>query len=239
MIISGHIDIWHGHADILIEKSIVKVEANRDDEEDEEEEEAETEREILEPQRKLQRLDSDGSRGSINESIPQVLAQTIVNAYFESSKNQQLADYYIPSFLATPKCVSVHMYNCKRDRLYTSVDLPIWDTSDSELNFSTVITVWLALNFDRLATCVPDDEFSKRHIPTSNFKICVEKSLEIYNKCLSKPLKDAGKKRMVNRNFDVANEFLTLRTEYNDSIAASLHEVQELFEKMTDSNDGS
>ena len=56
-------------------------------------------------------------KGNMNEALPQVFAQTIVNAFCEVKKNPKLEDYYISSFLDTATTESVHMYNCKRDRL--------------------------------------------------------------------------------------------------------------------------
>ena len=136
-----------------------------------------------------------------NEALPQVFAQTIVNAFCEVQKNPKLEDYYIPSFLATSTTVSVHMYNCKRDRLFNSVDLPIFDDSGKELNFGTFITIWLSLNFDRLASIVPDDEFEERGNPRCNFRNTVEASYNLYHTELSKPLKDADKKKQSKENF--------------------------------------
>ena len=136
---------------------------------------------------------------AMNEAMPQVFAQTIVNAFCEVKKNPKLEDYYIPSFLATSTTVSVHMYNCKRDKLFSSVDLPIFDDSGKELNFGTIITIWLSLNFDHLASIVPDDEFEERGNPRCNFRNTVEVSYNLYHTELSKRLKDADKKNSQKR----------------------------------------
>lgn len=55
--------------------------------------------------------------------MPQCIARTITNAFYEVKTNPHLEDYYIPSFLATPTCVIICMYNCTRDRLFMSEDL--------------------------------------------------------------------------------------------------------------------
>ena len=58
-------------------------------------------------------LSVEVKKGNMNEALPQVFAQTIVNALFEVKNNPKLENYYIPSFLATATTVSVHMYIVK------------------------------------------------------------------------------------------------------------------------------
>lgn len=166
----------------------------------------------------------------MNEALPQVFAQTIVNAFFEVKKNPKLEDYYIPSFLATATTVSVHMYNCKRDRLFSSVDLPIFDDSGEELHFGTIIIIWLSLNFDRLANIIPDGELEERGNPRCNFKSAVGDSYKLYQTELSKPLKDADKKRPVTRQFDMAMWFQN--TQFLSDLKDSLGRTQALVDNF-------
>ena len=174
-------------------------------------------------------LSVEVKKGNVNEALPQVFAQTIVNAFCEVKKNPKLEDYYIPSFLATATTVSVHMYNCKRDRLFSSKDLPIFYYSGKELNFGTIITIWLSLNFDRLAKIIPDEEFEGRCNPRSNFMDAVGDSYNIYQTELSKPLKDADKKRPVKREFVMA--LWTHDREFFSNLKDSLDKAQTLFEE--------
>ena len=52
-------------------------------------------------------------KGNMNEALPQVFAQIIVNALCEVKNNPKFENYYIPSFLGTATTVSVHMYIVK------------------------------------------------------------------------------------------------------------------------------
>ena len=167
---------------------------------------------------------------AMNEALLHVFAQTIVNAFCEVKKNPKLEDYYIPSFLATATNVSVHMYNCKRDRLFSSVDLPIFDDSGEELNFGTIVIIWLSLNFDRLANIIPDGELEERGNPRCNFKSAVGDSYKLYQTELSKPLKDADKKRPVTRQFDMAMWFQN--TQFLSDLKDSLGRTQALVENF-------
>jgi hypothetical protein len=251
----GHIDVWHGYADILVEKSSVKVVQVSSDEDESDESVAKKMKDgdgepgrqrssdgDREPRQQRSPEGDDTSEESIdlndtlsleetamNEALPQVFAQTIVNAFCEVKKNPKLEDYYIPSFLATTTTVSVHMYNCKRDRLFSSVDLPIFDDSGKDFNFGTIITIWLSLNFDRLANIAPDDELEIRGNPRCHFRSAVGDSYKLYQTELSKHLKDADKKKTVKREFCMAlwchdSVFLT---NLNDS----LDKAQTLFEE--------
>lgn len=85
-------------------------------------------------------------------SIPQGLAQTIVNAFCETQKGHTQNKTFIPSFIASCKHIKITMYSCDLDRLLISPDLRLFVKLDVNqniiLDFSTVLSVWFALNFD-------------------------------------------------------------------------------------------
>lgn len=86
------------------------------------------------------------------EPIPQLLSQTIVNAFLVAKENKQLKNFFIPSFLVTPKGVMIVMYNVPNDSLVTQVvchPLLLLDSPDKEMDKRLVFTIWLSLNFDK------------------------------------------------------------------------------------------
>ncbi|XP_053398913.1 uncharacterized protein LOC123556675 isoform X2 [Mercenaria mercenaria] len=96
------------------------------------------------------------------DPVPQILSQTIVNAFLVAKVNQNLKNFFIPSFLVSPKGVRLVMYNLPNDSLVTQVECqPV--LFNKELNRRVVFTIWLALNFD---------------------KFCLDKSVKIIEKFL-------------------------------------------------------
>ena len=86
------------------------------------------------------------------DPIPQILSQTIVNAFLVIKENWHLRNFFIPSFLVTPKGVMIVMYNAPHDSLVTQVachPLLVLDSSENKINRRHVFTIWLALNFDK------------------------------------------------------------------------------------------
>lgn len=84
------------------------------------------------------------------DPIPQLLSQTIVNAFLVAKVNKELKNFFIPSFLVTPKGVMIVMYNVPFDSLVTQVQChPVLDISGKKLDKRNIFMIWLALNFDK------------------------------------------------------------------------------------------
>ena len=83
------------------------------------------------------------------EPIPQILSQTIVNAFLVIKENWHLRNFFIPSFLVTPKGVMIVMYNAPYDSLVSQVRCLPLVTPNNTINRRIIFTIWLALNFDK------------------------------------------------------------------------------------------
>lgn len=83
-----------------------------------------------------------------NKNLSQVLSQTIVNAFLQVKLNPDLQGCFIPSFLASDKHVTIHMYNPTHDFLLTQEKaMPIWNTTEGEqFDDLTILSIWMALN---------------------------------------------------------------------------------------------
>ena len=126
---------------------------------------------------------------SDNKTLSQVLAQTVVNAFFQVMANPYLSGYFIPSFLASDKHVTIHMYRPFDDTLLTQAEaMPI--ITNGELHSNTILCIWLALNMLNFPRGFPEQEDESEFYPKSNFAHFVgPKVLEIYNKDLQMPLR--------------------------------------------------
>ncbi|XP_071164893.1 uncharacterized protein [Mytilus edulis] len=249
----GHADYWHGLSDILIGKSTVKV---RKDLEDADVTEESNNGSMGEPSHKYRRRNNGQKYGSSRDSaesdedsdcsslsvhlneqsdhLPQIFSQTITNAFLESSKCSQLSDLFVPSFFVTPDSVSIHMYNCERDRLYTSENMNIW--SGDNYNIGTIVCIWLALHFERFQNKVPEEEFTMRNVPKANFKTIVGDLLPIFEKNLTKPLKNSKERNSAEINFDM--KFLLIVSEYSKQMSEKLQRIQTMYEnKLQESDD--
>ena len=193
--------MWHGYADILVNRSVVKV-TSEDDEENGR----------GEPLQKSMRTGSIGDDESstsdeeyvcdspvevkqnaiTSQAMSQILSQTIVNAFAEVNKDQELSNYFIPSFIVTSQVIRVTMYNCGLDYLLLSddLDLFIYDEGKVTLNVTTILNLWYALNFENYFD-KRSELFPKCH--TSNFKEQAGKRYKVYNEECTKPMTEAGR----------------------------------------------
>lgn len=93
--------------------------------------------------------------GESNKTLSQILAQTITNAFLQIRLYPSLRDCFIPTFLASDKYVTVHMYNPNEDILITqAAAMPLWDV-DGQLQARTVFSLWLALNMLNFPSHIP------------------------------------------------------------------------------------
>ena len=123
-----------------------------------------------------------------HKTLSQVLAQTIVNAFMQVKKNPKLKECFIPTILASPQYVTIHMYNPTHDKLITSAEtMFLW--TGNELNRSTILGIWLALNMHHNCVFV-----NNHHLFTeSKFHDLVRRenpeALEIYKNHMQMPCK--------------------------------------------------
>jgi hypothetical protein len=195
----GNGEVWHGHADILVNRSTVKI-GTEDNKED---------GSCEPPSKKMKTGDFENDENSTSDdetlvevkkdaftskAVSQVLSQRIVNAFSEVNKNQELSSSYIPSFFASSQAIRIALYNCESDSLILSDNMKIFMYVNSEivLDVTTVLSVWYALNFeshiDKNSKLFPKFEGVYRR---SNFKEQAGKKFEVYDKKCTKPMTEA------------------------------------------------
>ncbi|VDI51996.1 Hypothetical predicted protein [Mytilus galloprovincialis] len=178
-------DYWHGYPDILIDRSTVKVDMDETQEYEHDE--------LPEPDQKKQRLlehtngtDGEGSILTLKHNIfttcedqflktektlRQSFAQTLTNAFYQVKQNPKLQNLCIPSFLASDNKVRIIMYNCEQDRLYISEDMYLFDTlCDHGFNNGTIVSIWLALNFEIFQNEVDEEDLTAIALKKSSFQ---------------------------------------------------------------------
>ncbi|XP_076105872.1 uncharacterized protein LOC143074207 [Mytilus galloprovincialis] len=181
----GNPDYWHGYPDILIDRSTVKIDMDETQEYEHDE--------LPEPDRKKQRqleqtngADGEGSNLTpktdifttcedqffkTEKTLRQSFAQTITNAFYQVKQYPKLQNLCIPSFLASDNKVRIIMYNCEQDRLYISEDMYLFDTlCDHGLNVGTIVSIWLALNFEIFQNEVDEDDLTAIALKKSSFQ---------------------------------------------------------------------
>ena len=140
---------------------------------------------------------------SHNKTLSQVLAQTICNAFLQVKLNPYLSTgrYFIPSFLASEKYVTIHMYRPCDDSLLTQAEaMPL--VVEGMFNHQTILCIWMALNMLNFPRAFPKQEDETFFYPKSNFKTKIEPEvLELYQNQLQMPLQNhtySGEKHPVN-----------------------------------------
>ncbi|XP_069131533.1 uncharacterized protein [Argopecten irradians] len=88
---------------------------------------------------------SDDAFSIHKQSYSCLIAQTVTNGFAQVNTSAELSGLPIPSFGCCPKQISIYLYDCKNDILLKSLPLTIFKFG--QLDSSTVVMVWLYLNF--------------------------------------------------------------------------------------------
>ncbi|XP_052060185.1 uncharacterized protein LOC127700658 [Mytilus californianus] len=204
----GNYKVWHGHPDIAIDRCLVKIGT----ENDECVEDTDIfEYELTDPVSKKIKIEDDAretggcdegselkgyneslmsKNNEVENTLDQVFAQTITNAFYQAKDNPELQNLFIPSFLATDEKVQILMYNADNDRMLKSQDMELFsDISDNGLNNGTVICIWFALNFMDFQQKELENEFEAIRFEKSGFQEKLrDEILSIYQSELVRPL---------------------------------------------------
>ena len=122
-------------------------------------------------------------------TLSQVLAQTIVNAFYQVNEHPELQGRFIPTFLASEKYVTIHMYNPTSDVLLTQQKaMPLW-VAGERLDYATILALWIALNMHRFSKGLPNDseDFESSLYRKSNFHALNKDNLRFYQKDIKRP----------------------------------------------------
>lgn len=87
----------------------------------------------------------------------QAISQTIVNAFLAVKQNGSFEDRLIPSFFTTGQCIFINFYNVKKDILLVQ-SKPLFFFKVDGINFHTIITLWMALNFEKFHSYFVDSD---------------------------------------------------------------------------------
>ncbi|CAG2219593.1 unnamed protein product [Mytilus edulis] len=78
---------------------------------------------------------------------------------------------YGDTSIASDNKVRIIMYNCEQDRLYISEDMYLFDTlCDHGLNVGTIVSIWLALNFEIFQNEINEDDLAAIALKKSSFQ---------------------------------------------------------------------
>ncbi|VDI38338.1 Hypothetical predicted protein [Mytilus galloprovincialis] len=225
----GCTKLWHGRADITVKtkecRNVVKVASDW----------IENLEEQSEPVLKKARLEQDvdelfDSNGLTvvepsyiqdkavhqlfsEKGYMETITQTIVNAFVAVKQNKQLEDHLIPSFFVTAHCLFINFYNVGKDILLAQ-SKPLLFFQKGKLNYDTIISLWMALNFEKLTVDSLDENYK-----TSGFRKCLiklgvlnEYENEVESDFISaqKPTTSSGETDYyinIERTFEILKEF--------------------------------
>ncbi|XP_052815178.1 uncharacterized protein LOC128242152 [Mya arenaria] len=86
--------------------------------------------------------------------LRQVFAETISFSFLKNKENKGVT--LIPSVAVDKNCVSVHMYDSELDVFLQGGPIPIFSENTKQINISTVIAVWITLNYKLFSIGVID-----------------------------------------------------------------------------------
>ena len=223
--VSGNGDVWHGYADILVKRSVVKIAYKTDDgdgsgeplnkrrrtESTEDEEDA-----FSDESCEFENIDEVKKDVIDSHTLSQGLAQTIVNAFCEAKKDSALSNLFIPSFITTGQNLKICMYNCDIDRLVMTKNLDLFLVEDHGsvpfLNLKTIMCLWYVLNFDiAFDTMEPESEalleFLKKYYK-SNFEELAGHQYSAYKENCTKPMTaKMGRRGCQDYQYEISPDF--------------------------------
>lgn len=122
------------------------------------------------------------------ETLSQVLAQTIVNAFLQVKQKETVNNYFIPSFLASDKYVTIHMYNPVTDVLLTQGEaMALFREDGKHLLPGSILSIWMALNMGFFSEYSPFQAL-KLYEKSLFHSLVPDHILEIYKEELTMPL---------------------------------------------------
>ncbi|OPL21144.1 hypothetical protein AM593_05912, partial [Mytilus galloprovincialis] len=244
----GNPAYWHGYPDILLEQSTVKV----DMDENCETEDYEWSEPLAKKQRLLEQTNGVGGEGSVltlkpfiftscedqffktEKTLRQSFAQTITNAFYQVKQNPKLQNLCIPSFLASDNNVRIIMYNCEQDRLYISEDMYLFNTlCDHGLNVGTIVSIWLALNFEHFQSKVDEGDLTAIALKKSSFQEKLPDTvLSVYKHKLYRNL--PMKRKQIEQPPRTTMGVRVLKSKYAKSLLERLESLDERFFETPD-----
>lgn len=182
----GNENVWHGFADIWIDKR-VPVSVVLEEVEESEETDAPSKRTKLEKDDLVIEVKQPKEKLKVPNTVAQTVAQSIVNSFLQSKSG------IVPTLCTSFGYLMIYMYDSENDIfLMSSTESPLKLFSESTKNFvdNHVIYLWMLLNY---ATCEkkPTEKFvqyCKKNNLLSGFPEQVKDKIHIYRKCLNQNL---------------------------------------------------
>ncbi|XP_033746275.1 uncharacterized protein LOC117331579 [Pecten maximus] len=186
----GAVQIWHGFADILIDKKIPLMiwKEVPDVLTDEKREDTLGDSESVAADESLSRC----SLYSLNVEVKryeqphcQLIAQTITNSFAQVNENKRLSEFLIPSFGCCNNEIVIFGYDCENDVLVKKIDpIALWTEVDDvwQLSISAIVQIWMYIHFPLMM--LPSLAKSYDNNIQSNFHKChTIKLFRKYSKC--------------------------------------------------------
>jgi hypothetical protein len=165
---------WHGYVDIFLNQNVAVsvIDSSRlygnqkldeDDKVDDDDDDDDKSREIPGPSSPKQLrihktnkihvpmcVEVENKTSSLLhfDFLDKIIAETITNAFTQVNNSKALSGWLIPSFGCTLDHITVFLYDPTNDvLLQLTAQLPIWEIKGKALLDTTVIHIWMLLNF--------------------------------------------------------------------------------------------
>lgn len=165
----GNPDVWHGCLDLIMEGSNVSVDTLDQDSE------ASSDRESG---RIVTRRTVDMTDNSMGSGLVQLAAKTIVQSFYYRQVYPQWENTLIPCVGVSSTGLIFYFYDSVHDVLLGSSRFPLAAYSPFEINFTTVIALWMVLNHKYL--CNGLSSVDLQEVPKSGFVTAARDKLHIY-----------------------------------------------------------
>ena len=144
MFISGCIEGWHGRSDILINNVPVNCAVQ-------------TEEDNFESQSSVSQTSFSTTEKFDDKDINQLQAQTIVFSFLQCKLNRlQMKNCLVPGIGISANKVKCFFYDCEEDIFLETAELKLQISDDKIISPSTVVFLWLALNYQLFCSGVTD-----------------------------------------------------------------------------------
>ena len=167
-LIAGNSQVWHGQADILANGTSIAVggiesESTKDSP-------GRTQVEV-----KTQFKDTKHLQN-------QLTSQSVCFSFLQGHRHPEYINKLVPSIGISCSDVMIHMYDSVQDKLVQTVAFELFDETKLKLRISSVIALWLTLNYKVLSSFNSSIAAFVKTLPSANFFEVAQDKLHIYKK---------------------------------------------------------
>ena len=110
----------------------------------------------------------------------QIISQCICFSFLQGKRHPEYTNTLIPSIGISCSDVMIFFYDSKHDKLLQCATFSLFERNKSTLKISSIIGLWLALNYKVFSSSSPSISAFVETLPSADFFVVAKEKLNIY-----------------------------------------------------------